>query len=204
MKRIAPVVALCVLAGCSGEPAHEVKKTEAPAPPAITQFYASPATIAKGDHTLVCYGVEGAASVRLEPAVEEIAPSRARCIEVTPAASTKYTLYAKSRDGAEISQQIEVTIDPKRQRAAGPSPRQGGLILFFSAAQTKVPKGGPATLCYGVKGAASVVLTPPVETLVPSERICFQARPETSTAYVLTATSASGEKDTGTVRVTVE
>lgn len=207
MKSALLLVACCILAGCGG-PAAEVRKPEATAPPeaAIIQFYASPTAIAPGDHALLCYGVENAASVRLEPPVEDITPSRTRCVEVKPAASTKYTLFAKSKLGVEISRQTEVTIDPKLPRASAPSAGQGGggLILFFTALAPKVPKGMPATLCYGVKGAASVSLNPAVQQLEPRDKLCFQVRPEATTTYTLTATSASGVKDTETLRITVE
>ena len=197
------VAALMLFAGACSSPPTEAKRTAAPAAPAsITQFYASPAAIAKGDRTLLCFGVEGAASVRLDPAVDEIAPSLARCIEVTPAATTQYTLFAKNRAGVEVSRQIEVTIDPKAVRQA-PSAR-GGLILFFTAMQGKVPRGAMATLCYGVKGAASVKLSPAVLALVPSERLCFQVKPEATTTYALTASAANGAKDSETVRIIVE
>ena len=97
------------------------------------------------------------------------------------------------------------TEDPKMRRAAADTGAGGGLILFFAAGvQGKVPKGAPVQLCYGVKGASSVSLSPPVMALTPSERICFQVSPQTSTTYVLTATSASGEKYTETVRLIVE
>ncbi len=197
--------AFALAAACSTAPPPPETKVSQPAPAKILQFYASPATIAKGDRTLLCYGVEGAASVRLDPAVEEIAPSRTRCVEAKPAASTKYTLYAKSRTGEEVSQQIEVVIDPKMRRAVADVGASGGLILFFAAGvQSKVAKGAQVPLCYGVKGASSVSLSPPVVALTPSERICFQVSPQASTNYVLTAISASGEKDSETVRLIVE
>jgi hypothetical protein len=160
--------------------------------------------IAKGDKALLCYGVQGAASVRLDPAVEEIAPSRARCVEAKPETTAKYTLYVKNAAGVEISKEIEVVVDPKLPRETAKA-GQGGLILFFTAMAAKVPKGMPATLCYGVKGATSVTLTPPAEmSLNPSERLCFQTKPPATTTYTLTATSATGAKDTETVRITVE
>ena len=198
--KLAAALSIGLWAACSQPSAQPESKQAQPAPAKITQLYASPAAIARGDRSLLCYGVEGAASVRLEPAVEELAPSRARCIEVKPQASTKYTLYAKNRAGAEVSKEVEIAIDPKMKKAATAS----GLILFFAASSPKVPKGLPVTLCYGVKGASAVSVSPPVQTLAPSERLCFQATPQTSTSYVLTATSAAGAKDTETVRVTVE
>ena len=209
MKRSALAGCAFALAACSTAPPPPEPKVSQPAAARILQFYASPVTIAKGDRTLLCYGVEGAASVRLDPAVEEIAPSRTRCIEAKPAASTKYTLYARNQNGDEVSQHIEVVIDPKLPRAAADTGAGagagGGLILFFSAGvQGKVAKGAQVPLCYGVKGASAVSLSPPVMALTPSERICFQVSPQKSANYVLTAVSASGEKDTETVRLIVE
>ena len=196
-------VALVLFTTACSSPPTETKRAEAPpAPASITQFYASPAVVAKGERTLLCYGVEGAAAVRLEPAVDEITPSLARCIEAAPAVSTKYTLFARNRAGAEVSRQVEVTIDPKAVRQT-PSAR-GGLILFFTAMQGKVSRGAAATLCYGVKGADSVTLSPAVLALVPSERMCFQVRPEATTNYALTASAANGAKDSETVRIAVE
>jgi hypothetical protein len=178
-------------------------KPSGPSPAAILQFYASPGVIAKGDKALLCYGVEGAASVRLEPAIEDITPSRARCVEAKPEATAKYTLLAKNSAGAEISKEIEVVVDPKLQSEKAKA-GQGGLILFFTPLAPKVAKGAQATLCYGVKGAVSVSLNPPVQVLKPSDKLCFQTRPEVTTTYTLTATSASGAKDTESLRIAVE
>ncbi len=203
MKAVIAATAFVLLGACS---APEVKKVETvPAPPAaatITQFYVSPATIAKGDKALLCYGVEGAVAVRLDPPVDEITPSLARCLEVTPAATSTYTLFAKNRAGAEVSKPVQVIVDPKLRRAV--TERGGGLILFFTAAQGKVKKGTPVMLCYGVKGATTVSISPAVQALMPSERICFQTTPEATTSYVLTAKSADGGTDTETVRIAVD
>ncbi len=197
-------LSILLLASCSPAPPPEAKKVEPP-PANILQFYASPATIAKGDRSLLCYGVEGAASVRLEPPVEDIGPSRARCVEVKPEATRKYILFAKSAAGGEISKEIEVAIDPKMKKAAAPATAREGLILFFMASQAKVSKGMPVTLCYEVKGASAVTISPsPGQTLAPNGRMCFEARPEATTNYLLTAASASGGKDTESLRVTVE
>lgn len=200
---------LLVLGGCSSGAPESKPGAAAPAKPpaaAITQFYASPSTVGRGGRSLLCYGVETAAHVRLEPPIEEISPSLARCIEVKPAATTTYKLTAANRAGEEVSQSVTLTVDPKIAAGTGApaSSAGGGLILFFTAIQGKVPKGMPVTFCYGVKDAVSVSISPAVQSLVPSERMCFQTRPEASGAYVLTATSASGSRDTQTVKITVE
>ena len=204
IKALAAAAGFVVLSSCSTPP--PMKKLEPAQTPAaaatITQFYVSPATIAKGDRALLCYGVEGAVAVRLEPPVDEITPSLARCLEVKPAATSTYTLFARNRAGVEISKPVQVIVDPQLRRSA--TAGATGLILFFTAARAKVKKGTPAMLCYGVKGAASVSISPAVQALLPSERICFQSTPEATTSYVLTAKSAGGATDTETVRITVE
>lgn len=197
---------LFLLSACSNAPAPKTESAPVPPPAAgITQFYASPATVAKGGRSLLCYGVEAAASVRLDPPVEAITPSLARCIELHPTATTTYTLYAKNRAGAEVSQSVTVTVDPKLREPAAAAP-SSGLILFFTAVQTRLPKGATATLCYGVKGASSVSIEPAVSpgALAVSDRMCLQTKPEATATYTLTAKSASGETDTERVKITVE
>jgi len=144
--------------------------------------------------------------VRLEPAIEEITPSRARCIEVTPAVTTTYTLFAKNAAGAEVSKRLELVIDPKMKSTKTARVAGGGeLISFFTlAGPKKVAKGTAVTLCYGVKGASAVSLLPAEQALVPSDRLCFQVKPQVTTSYTLTATSAAGGKDSETVRIEVE
>lgn len=205
----AAAVFALALAACSPAPEPKPAAPAKPSAASITQFYASPATVGRGGRSLLCYGVEGAAAVRLEPPVEEIAPSLARCIEVKPTATTSYKLIAANRAGEEVAQSLTLTVDPKIAAGSGApasssSSSNGGLILFFTAMQGKVAKGMPVTFCYGVKGAATVAISPAVQALVPSERMCFQARPEASGTYVLTATSAGGDRDTETVKITVE
>src|SRR5262245_53434791 len=62
----------------------------------IVTFYASPARVAVGQPTLLCYGVANADQVRIEPAGPAITPSLSRCIEVKPAKSMVYRLVAQS------------------------------------------------------------------------------------------------------------
>lgn len=75
----------------------------------IMSFYA-PATIHQGQQALVCYGVANANSVHIEPAIESIAPSLARCIEASPKATTEYTLTAEDASGHKVSQTIVVKV----------------------------------------------------------------------------------------------
>src|SRR5581483_4675386 len=129
MNRNAVVWAALFLSGCGG--GHEAPATKKQPDPAakILQFYASPGAIGQGETTLLCYGVENARSVRLEPAVEAIAPSSNRCIQVAPKQRTKYTLTARGAGGDEASQSLEVKVGPAKPKASV----AGSLIRFFLA-----------------------------------------------------------------------
>jgi hypothetical protein len=59
---------------------------------AILNFYAIPETIRRGESTQLCYGVTNAKSVRLEPQSNPVWPSYSRCVDVSPRATTVYTL----------------------------------------------------------------------------------------------------------------
>jgi hypothetical protein len=76
----------------------------------ITQFYAAPAATHPGEKTLVCYGVANAKSVRIEPAIESITPSLARCIQASPPKTTEYTLTAEDGAGHSVTQTILVKV----------------------------------------------------------------------------------------------
>jgi hypothetical protein len=76
----------------------------------ITAFYANPMTIHAGQKTLVCYGVANAKAVRIEPAIESLAPSLARCIDATPRKTTEYTLTAEDGTGRSVTQTTVVQV----------------------------------------------------------------------------------------------
>src|SRR5689334_21678826 len=81
------------------------------APVRITQFYASPPNPPQGEKALVCYGVENATQVRLEPPVERLWPTAARCFDFTPSENTRLTLIA-SRGPDQASQTIALQPGP--------------------------------------------------------------------------------------------
>jgi hypothetical protein len=76
----------------------------------ILMFYASPGAIARGGSTLLCYGVANAASVRIEPHIEDLGPSLSRCIEVKPRTTTSYKLTAQGKEGASATQSVNIEV----------------------------------------------------------------------------------------------
>src|ERR1035438_3836954 len=71
-----------MLTGCS----NPEQRAVAPSPPApssadaarITQFYTTKALVSRGDTALVCYGVENATAVWLEPPRQELSAALGR------------------------------------------------------------------------------------------------------------------------------
>ena len=182
------------------ERAAEAKRASAykPLPEAgpgvkILHFYAGTGEVVRGEHAVVCYGVQNAKAVRLEPPVEAIKPSLNRCIAVEPSRDTTYELRVTGEDGAEVSASFTIRVVP-------PPPR----ILFVVINKLELRRGEPLAICYGVKNATEVRLDPIGMRLQPSEKRCFQTLAGASLTYTLTATSAEGKTDSEKFRVTVK
>jgi hypothetical protein len=79
----------------------------------IVQFYATPGVVPKGERTLICYGVDNASSVQIEPPVETLRPAQARCFWANPDRTTTYRLHATGADGTKAAQSLTVNVVPK-------------------------------------------------------------------------------------------
>jgi len=77
---------------------------------AIQNFYASPGTIRRGETVQLCYGVANAKTVKLEPQSNPVWPSYSRCVDVSPAKSTIYTLTIADAAGNRKTQTLEVKV----------------------------------------------------------------------------------------------
>jgi hypothetical protein len=76
----------------------------------ILSFYTPAGTIRRGEKTLLCYGVASAAKVRIEPGVEPLKPSLSRCVEVSPAKNTLYTLTAEDESGHSATETLTIRV----------------------------------------------------------------------------------------------
>ena len=65
-------------------------------------------------------------------------------------------------------------------------------ILNFYASPGSIRSGEHANLCFGVYGAKSVRIEPPVEALHPAVAHCLQVSPSRSTEYKLVAEDGLG------------
>jgi hypothetical protein len=78
---------------------------------AIQSFYASPGAIHKGESAQLCYGVANAKTLTLEPQPNAVWPSYARCVSVSPARSTTYTLTISDAMGNTRTQSLQLTVE---------------------------------------------------------------------------------------------
>jgi hypothetical protein len=78
----------------------------------ILDFYASPGAIRRGERATVCYGVNAAARVRIDPPVEELHPSVSHCIQVAPPHTTDYKLSAQDAVGHTVTQDLTIKVLP--------------------------------------------------------------------------------------------
>jgi Ca2+/Na+ antiporter len=77
----------------------------------FTTFSASDGLLKRGKTTELCYGVINAASVKLDPPVEETKPSYHHCLEIAPKKTTRYTITATDRAGHTKSESLEVRVE---------------------------------------------------------------------------------------------
>jgi hypothetical protein len=78
----------------------------------ILDFYATPGAIRRGGRASICYGVNAAERVRIEPPVEQLHPALSHCIEVSPQRDTDYKLTAEDHAGHAVSERLTIKVGP--------------------------------------------------------------------------------------------
>jgi hypothetical protein len=200
LRLLAGIILVVLLAACGSAPVAQ-KKAGPPPGPKITLFYASPPTIALGERSLLCYGVEEATAVKIEPELEPIKPSFSRCIEAHPKVTTTYRLTAEGK-GAPATMEAEIRVGPAvAKQTEAPKPH---VIQFFAASAREVPAGGPVTLCYSVVDAASIELTPSQQPVPTTGKACVSVTVTTTTKYVLKARNHAGVEESAEATIAVK
>lgn len=155
----------------------------------ITQFYATGGKVPKGLKGSLCYGVENAAKMQLDPPVAEVWPALTRCFEIAPAKKTTYTLTAFGEDGSTDKQSVDV------DTAAAP-PR----LFDLSVNKIDVAKGEDVMVCFKVENTVRVKAGP---GRFDAAKNCIFDQPKKTTTYRIQALGGDREMDSGTVTVKV-
>ena len=205
VRSLMPIAVAVWLVGCSQAPppqpeaARSAKTVE---PLKITHFYAGAREIASGATVGLCYGVENARAVRVEPPVEQLLPGYNRCFYAAPQSTTTYRLVAEGLDGSTATQSVTVNVKAAARPYQASAPA-GSLFTMTFASAPEISPGDSVTLCYGAPQATSVTVDPPVERLKPAERFCFTVKPERTTTYTLTANAGGGKMESAALTVKV-
>jgi hypothetical protein len=158
----------------------------------ITQFYPRVWSMPHTDHNTICYGVENAKNVRLEPPIANVWPTVNRCFWAEARQDTTYKLIAEGFDGTSTSESFSIHVTP-----TPPS------ITFMAVSHKEIQKGDAVTVCYGVANTKTVKLQPINWPLPAIAKNCVRFYPPASLNYKLIATGAGGEVDSDRFSVKV-
>jgi hypothetical protein len=195
VRLIIPLATL-LLASCgttNRTKSAEEKSTPAEPSVKITQFYASKPSVPKGETSLLCYGVDGAAKVRVEPPVEQLSPALSRCFEVKPETTTEYTLIAEGRDGTTAKETVSVQVGGARPQLFDmqinkEEVRAGEEVRFcFQARNATTVRGSPGKFLRGGK----------------PDKDCLMDNPTKTTTYNITISNAQNLTDSANITVEV-
>lgn len=146
--------------------------------PLIRSFVAQPSTISPGGSSTLTWQVDGATSIKLNPAPQ--ISSAANSLLVSPDKSTTYTLEA-SNGACMATAQVVVTV------SSGQS-CDGLNINYFNASPQIIKRGERSTLNWDVTGATYVSVSPAPQ--ISSAANSLQVSPEQTTIYTLEARNA--------------
>jgi hypothetical protein len=62
------------------------------------------------EHTTLCYGVNAAAKVRIEPELPNIYPALSNCVDIAPTQTTTYKIIAEDKAGKSVDAQLEINV----------------------------------------------------------------------------------------------
>lgn len=76
----------------------------------FSTFSADSGLLRPGQHTQLCYGLENAKTVKLDPPIAQIKPSYRNCLEIAPKTTTTYTITADDGKGHTKSESLTVRV----------------------------------------------------------------------------------------------
>ena len=103
-----------------------------------------------------------------------------------------WIFYSRWRDAREAERMSQAEEAEQARRTIDMLGGGGLKILNFYATPSVIRRGQRANVCYGVYGAQSVRIEPPVEKLRPAVARCIQVSPPGTTTYKLVAEDGSG------------
>jgi hypothetical protein len=151
----------------------------------ITLFYAVPRVITEGEAVSLCYSVQNAVAVDLQPPSGDVAPSWNRCLQISPKRDTTYSFTATGADGSRVSESLTIRVLPD----PGLQPR----ILELRAGDTHMDRGRVVyVLHFKTENAQLVRFEPAVVPPSASASGKLYVFPRETTTYTLVAEGKNG------------
>jgi hypothetical protein len=76
----------------------------------FTQFMIDKTSLKPGETAHLCYGVENASTVKMDPPLEKLKPTYSHCMDISPKVTTKYTITADDGKGHSKSESLELPV----------------------------------------------------------------------------------------------
>jgi hypothetical protein len=111
--------------------------------------------------------------------------------------------YSRWNDARQASERRADAETNHEQRVVDALGGDGLKIIAFYAGPGVISRGGHIEICYGVTGAKTVRIEPPVGEVWPALSRCLQASPARDTEYKLTAEDGAGHSATQSLPVKV-
>jgi hypothetical protein len=162
----------------------------APTQVRILQFSAAPAALQPGQSSTLTWVIENATSATITPGPGNV-DAKSGSVSVNPSATTTYTLAATGPGGT-----VNATVTVQVGAAVPGNPQ----IIRFEANPVSIAPGQSSTLSWTTTGASTVTISG-VGSVTPNGST--QVKPDQTTTYTLTATSADGKSVTAPVTVVV-
>lgn len=183
----------CTVTNAAGKSATSTPLSFPLGGPEATSFSADPPTLTEGGSSVLAFGFSGGTAVLSSPGAPDqtLSPGETS-LEVTPAATTTYTLTVTAGNGESTSLEAMVTVVPLpviQQFSAGAAIIGTGTSTQLTAVFQAGP-GATATVDNGV-GAVDSQASVPTGTL------------ERTTVFTLTVTNAAGKEATAQAKVWV-
>jgi hypothetical protein len=164
--------------------------------PIITTFSASPASINSGETSTLTWDIIAAKSINISQGIGGVASKGSA--QVTPAATTTYTMMADS-DYGSVTRSVTVTVNITN--TTGPAiTKNPPAVNTFSASRNSITLGDNITLTWAISGARTVSIIPDVGS-VPTAGWTMVI-PTATTTYKLSAVNTFGTQ-TAETTVTV-
>ena len=155
--------------------------------PRIASFSVTPTTIPPNSQAQLCYEVENAQSVRIEPNVGERKAASKECINVTPSATLTYTLTAFAANGKSTTQQATLTVE-----SAPTPPQVHPADIAYFAVERSAGNNPQLRLCYEVHNASHAEIDNNIGEVKLNQRDCRTITPPQTTTYTISATGPDG------------